>query len=190
MLHGRPAFRQPLQPVWRALLVVLPLLKRAAMAQLLSEWSDLVEMLCNALQQPAGLAWAAIGCLERIVSIMGAQVSCCTKIFLGAAGSMCDVWSRLFSCLQHKTDNLRQKRCSHCLRFGQRCSACTSVRRPQTLSCTRNPLTKQRRSTIQLHALDVKSRDPGDACPSGHIAVSIPVPACSCGSSPRWHPLC
>ena len=80
MLHGRPAFQQPLQPVWRALLVVLPLLRRAAMAQLLSEWGDLVEMLCNALQQQTGLAWAAIGCLERIVSTMGAQVSCCIAI--------------------------------------------------------------------------------------------------------------
>ena len=86
MLHGRPAFRQPLQPVWRALLVVLPLLRRAAMAQLLSEWGDLVEMLCNALQQQTSLAWAAIGCLERIVSTMGAQVSCCTSTHLSATG--------------------------------------------------------------------------------------------------------
>ncbi len=91
MLHGRPAFRQPLQPVWRALLVVLPLLRRAAMAQLLSEWGDLVEMLCNALQQQTGLAWAAIGCLERVVSTMGAQVTCCTMTYLSATGSMCAV---------------------------------------------------------------------------------------------------
>ena len=100
MLHGRLAFRQPLQPVWRALLVVLPLLRRAAMAQLLSEWGDLVEMLCNALQQQTGLSWAAIGCLERIVSTIGAKVSCCTMTHLSATGSMCAVWSRLFHALK------------------------------------------------------------------------------------------